>query len=141
MVKPQYNTYMKAKNTHTMSTNTSSTNSTVKTARKRRVDRNHIIYELRVNGGNYIGVTAKTESTVLKSVRARAAKHYYRAKKENKNWSLCIALRELSSKDEIEILVHEIVRGKAEAHKREVQLRRQINPTLNTDVRGDALTA
>jgi len=141
MVKPQYNTYMKAKNTHTMSTNTSSTNSTVKTARKKRVDRNHIIYELRVNGGNYIGVTAKTESTVLKSVRARAAKHYYRAKKENKNWSLCIALRELSSKDEIEILVHEIVRGKAEAHKREVQLRRQINPTLNTDVRGDSLTA
>ena len=62
MVKPQYNTHMKAKNTHTMSTNT-----TVKTARKRRVDRNHIIYELRVNGGNYIGVTAKTESTVLKS--------------------------------------------------------------------------
>ena len=118
-----------------------STNSTVKTARKRRVDRNHIIYELRVNGGNYIGVTAKTDSTVLKSVRARAAKHYYRAKKENKNWSLCIALRELSSKDEIEILVHEIVRGKAEAHKREVQLRRQINPTLNTDVRGDSLTA
>jgi len=141
MVKYLYNTYMKAKNTHTMSTNTSSTNSTVKTARKRRVDRNHIIYELRVNGGNYIGVTAKTESTVLKSVRARAAKHYYRAKKENKNWSLCIALRELTSKDEIEILVHEIVRGKAEAHKREVQLRRQINPTLNTDVRGDALTA
>ena len=141
MVKPQYNTYMEAKNTHTKATNTMSTNTTVKTARKRRVDRNHIIYELRVNGGNYIGVTAKTESTVLKSVRARAAKHYYRAKKENKNWSLCIALRELSSKDEIEILVHEIVRGKAEAHKREVQLRRQINPTLNTDVRGDALTA
>jgi len=136
MVKPQYNTHMEAKNTRTMSTN-----STVKTARKKRVDRNHIIYELRVNGGNYIGVTAKTESTVLKSVRARAAKHYYRAKKENKNWSLCIALRELTSKDEIEILVHEIVRGKAEAHKREVQLRRQINPTLNTDVRGDALTA
>ena len=138
MVKPQYNTYMKAKNTNTMS---STNNTTVKTARKRRVDRNHIIYELRVNGGNYIGVTAKTESTVLKSVRARAAKHYYRAKKEDKQWSLCIALRELTSKDEIEILVHEIVRGKAEAHRREVQLRRQINPTLNTDVRGDELTA
>lgn len=142
MVKYLYNTYMKAKNTHTM-LNTSSTNSntTVKTARKKRTDRNHIIYELRVNGGNYIGVTAKTESTVLKSVRARAAKHFYRAKKEDKQWSLCIALRELTSKDEIEILVHEIVRGKAEAHRREVQLRRQINPTLNTDIRGDALTA
>ena len=132
MVKPQYNTYMKAKNTNTMS---STNNTTVKTARKKRVDRNHIIYELRVNGGNYIGVTAKTESTVLKSVRARAAKHYYRAKKEDKQWSLCIALRELTSKDEIEILVHEIVRGKAEAHRREVQLRRQINPTLNTEDR------
>lgn len=142
MVKERYNTCMEAKNTHTMSnTNTNTTNSGVKTARKKRVDRNHIIYELRVNGGNYIGVTAKTESTVLKSVRARAAKHFYRAKKEDKQWSLCVALRELTSKDEIEILVHEIVRGKGEAHKREVQLRRQINPTLNTDIRGDALTA
>ena len=69
MVKERYNTCMEAKNTHTMSnTNTNTTNSGVKTARKKRVDRNHIIYELRVNGGNYIGVTAKTESTVLKSV-------------------------------------------------------------------------
>ncbi len=48
--------------------------------RAKRSDRNHIVYELRVPQGNYIGVTAKTESTVLKSVRARAAKHYYRAK-------------------------------------------------------------
>lgn len=105
--------------------------------RKKRTDRNHIIYELRVNGLNYIGVTAKTESTVLKSVRARAAKHFYRAKTETKNWLLCEALRQLNSKDEIEILVHEIIRGKAEAHKREVELRRELRPVLNTDVRGD----
>lgn len=109
--------------------------------RKRRSDRNHIIYELRVAGGNYIGVTAKTETTVLKSVRARAAKHFYRAKTENKAWTLCIALRQLNSKDDIEILVHEIVRGKAAAHKREVEIRRAVKPTLNTDVRGDAATA
>lgn len=107
------------------------------TTRKKRVDRNHIIYELRVAGGNYIGVTAKTESTVLKSVRARAAKHYYRARAETKNWLLCAALRELPSKDHIEIVVHEIVRGKAEAHRREVEIRRTVRPTLNTDVRGD----
>ena len=105
--------------------------------RKKRSDRNHIIYELRVAGGNYIGVTAKTESTVLKSVRARAAKHFYRAKTENKDWSLCVALRELNDKNEIEIAVHEIVRGKALAHKREVEIRRAVKPTLNTDVRGD----
>ena len=121
MVKPRYNTHMnKELNT-----------------RKRRVDRNHIIYELVVNGMNYIGVTAKTESTVLKSVRVRANKHFYRAKTEGKNWLLCEALRALNSKEEIEIRVHEIVRGKAAAHRREVEIRRAINPMLNTDIRGD----
>jgi hypothetical protein len=105
--------------------------------RKRRSDRNHIIYELVVSGQRYIGVTAKTETTVLKSVRARAAKHFYRAKTETKNWLLCEALRTLTCKEEIEIRVHEIVRGKAEAHKREVEIRRALRPELNTDVRGD----
>jgi len=108
-----------------------------KPLRKKRVDRTHIIYELRVAGGNYIGVTAKTESTINKSVLARAAKHFYRAKKENKAWALCQALRTLNSKEDIEVLVHETLRGKAQAHKREVELRRQLRPTLNTDTRGD----
>jgi hypothetical protein len=107
------------------------------TARKKRSDRNHIIYELRVNGLNYIGVTAKTETTINKSVKARAAKHFYRAKTETKNWLLCAELRKLNSKEEIEILVHEVVRGKAEAHKREVEIRRAVRPALNTDTRGD----
>ena len=107
------------------------------TIRKKRTDRNHIIYELRVAGGNYIGVTAKTETTINKSVLARAAKHYYRAKREAKDWALCHALRSLNDKSEIEVYVHEVIRGKAQAHKREVELRRLINPTLNTDTRGD----
>lgn len=105
--------------------------------RKKRSDRNHIIYELRVHGESYIGVTAKTESTVNKSVLARAAKHFYRAKKETKDWALCRALRELNDKSEIEVLVHEIIRGKRAAHRREVELRRALRPTLNTDTRGD----
>ena len=121
MVKPCYTTHMNLE----------------KPSRKKRTDRNHIIYELRVPAGNYIGVTAKTESTVLKSVRSRAAKHFYRAKKENKDWSLCIALRELDSKDDIEIVVHAIIRGKADAHKMEVAIRRNVKPNLNTDTRGD----
>ena len=106
-------------------------------ARAKRSDRNHIIYELVVAGENYIGVTAKTESTVLKSVRTRANKHWYRAKTETKNWLLCEALRQLTDKSEIEIRVHEIVRGKADAHRREVEIRRAVRPTLNTDTRGD----
>ena len=108
-----------------------------KPTRKKRVDRTHIIYELRVNGLNYIGVTAKTETTINKSVLARAAKHFYRAKTESKNWLLCEELRKLANKNEIEVLVHETIRGKAAAHKREVELRRIIKPVLNTDVRGD----
>lgn len=108
-----------------------------KNTRKKRADRNHIIYELRVAGGNYIGVTAKTESTINKSVLARAAKHFYRAKKETKDWLLCQALRTLNDKSEIEVLIHEVIRGKAEAHKREVEIRRRLCPTLNTDTRGD----
>jgi hypothetical protein len=105
--------------------------------RKKRADRNHIIYELVVNGENYIGVTAKTESTVGKSVLSRAAKHFYRAKTEGKAWALCVALRALSDKSEIECYIHEVIRGKAAAHRREVEIRRMINPTLNTDIRGD----
>jgi hypothetical protein len=110
---------------------------TKNTPRKKRTDRNHIIYELRVGQDNYIGVTAKTETTINKSVLARAAKHFYRAKTESKNWALCVALRSLTDKSEIEVYVHEVIRGKAAAHRREVELRRAINPTLNTDVRGD----
>ena len=107
------------------------------TIRKKRSDRNHIIYELRVNGLNYIGVTAKTEATINKSVLARAAKHFYRAKTESKNWLLCQELRKLTDKSEIEVYIHEVIRGKAAAHKREVELRRELRPALNTDIRGD----
>jgi hypothetical protein len=121
LVKPLYNQHMDTKNT----------------TRKKRIDRNHIIYELVVNGKNYIGVTAKTESTVNKSVLSRAAKHFYRAKTETKNWLLCAELRTLADKSEIEVYVHEVIRGKGAAHKREVELRRMIKPILNTDVRGD----
>ena len=61
------------------------------TSRKKRVDRNHVIYELNVLGLTYVGVTAKTETTALKSAKTRAAKHFYRAKTEGKDWLLCEA--------------------------------------------------
>jgi hypothetical protein len=105
--------------------------------RKKRIDRNHIVYELDVNGLTYVGVTAKTETTALKSARTRAAKHYYRAKTENKDWLLCAALRELNDKGEIGVRVLAVIRGKAAAHKEEVRLRRELEPALNTDTRGD----
>ena len=104
--------------------------------RAKRTDRNHIIYEIVTPIGSYIGVTAKTESTVLKSLRARAAKHYYRAKTETKNWLLCQYLRGLDSKGDIDIRAVEMIRGKTPAHTRERELIRQLKPALNTDTRG-----
>ena len=103
---------------------------------KPRTDRNHIIYEIITPQGSYIGVTAKTQTTVLKSLRARAAKHWYRAKTETKSWALCQYLRTLTDKSEIDIRMHEMVRGKADAHARERELIRLYNPALNTDKRG-----
>ena len=105
--------------------------------RAKRRDRNHIIYELNVNGLTYVGVTAKTESTALKSARTRANKHFYRAMKDGKDWLLCEALRSLACKEDIGVRVLGIVRGKAEAHTEEVRIRRELGPALNTDVRGD----
>ena len=104
--------------------------------RAKRSDRNHIIYTIVGPQGTYIGVTAKTESTVLKSIRARVAKHYYRAQKEDKAWRLCALLRTYASKDDIDVRVLEIVRGKREAHSRERELIRELKPYYNTDVRG-----
>ena len=103
---------------------------------KPRTDRNHIIYEIITPQGSYIGVTAKTQTTVLKSLRARAAKHWYRARTESKTWALCQYLRTLTDKSEIDIRMHEMVRGKALAHTRERELIRLYNPALNTDKRG-----
>ena len=104
--------------------------------RAKRSDRNHIIYTIVGPEGCYIGVTAKTESTVLKSVRARIAKHYYRAKTETKSWALCELLRGYESKEDIDVRVLEIVRGKSEAHAREREIIREQNPFYNTDKRG-----
>ena len=104
--------------------------------RAKRTDRNHIIYTIVGPEGSYIGVTAKTESTVIKSVRARVAKHYYRAQKEDKAWRLCALLRSYADKDLIDVRVLEIVRGKAAAHNRERELIRELNPVYNTDKRG-----
>ncbi len=104
--------------------------------RAKRNDRNHIIYQIVGPEGIYIGVTAKTESTVLKSVRARIAKHFYRAKTETKTWALCELLRGYESKDDIDVRVVEIVRGKAAAHAREREIIRELNPFYNTDKRG-----
>jgi hypothetical protein len=98
--------------------------------RKKRNDRTHIIYRLAVANMEYIGITAKTQSTVLKSVRLRFSKHGERARNENKPWPLYKAIRKYGI-DAFELEILETVRGKALAHTREVELIKIRNPKLN----------
>jgi len=105
-----------------------------KTTRKRRTDRTHIIYKIQSGTDFYIGVTAKTESTVLKSVRVRMNKHLYRSRTEDRSWALYEALRNRGPECFCYTIVA-VVRGKSEAHQLERALIRELRPNLNTDIR------
>ncbi len=105
-----------------------------KATRKKRSDRIHVIYVIRSGEDFYIGVTAKTESTVIKSLRVRINKHIYRSRSEDKSWALYEAIRERGTAA-FEYGILEVLRGKTAAHKRERELIRMHSPTLNTDVR------
>ena len=102
--------------------------------RKRRSDRNHIVYQISVGAKVYIGVTYVENASPSKSLARRWRKHVQRAMNENKDWSLCRAIRKYGP-DAFEVEIVEIVRGKEAAHQYERQLIREINPSLNTDRR------
>jgi hypothetical protein len=105
-----------------------------KNPRKKRQDRIHIIYRIESGSDFYIGVTAKTESTVLKSLRVRMNKHLYRSRSEEKSWRLYEALRQRGT-ESFRYGIVAVVRGKSQAHAQERTLIRELRPTLNTDVR------
>lgn len=101
-----------------------------KKTRKKRCDRLHAIYQIVINGQSYIGITAKTQSTIQKSVKVRFSKHAERARNEMKPWPLYSALREYGI-ETAELSILEIVRGKANAHSRECALIKTLKPSLN----------
>ena len=105
-----------------------------KITRKRRSDRNQVIYYIQdvVTLEYYIGLTAMEFSgNVRKTLNRRMQKHMQRALTENKNWGLSRALRERGAERFVYGVI-EVVRGKRPAHARETELINTLQPSLNT---------
>lgn len=98
--------------------------------RKKRCDRNYVLYRLSALGESYIGLTVATGRAFRKSVKLRLQKHMSRAKCENKDWTLYAFLRDNEVKLKYEVV--EVVRGRKAAYQRERELIREFAPTLNT---------
>jgi hypothetical protein len=100
--------------------------------RKTRSDRKHAIYVITnvITAEQYIGVTV-CSGNLRKALKVRIQKHVRRALTENKEWALCVSIREHGVGAFTYGLV-ETVRGKAEAHARERELTRLHAPVLNT---------
>ena len=96
--------------------------------RKKRSDRNYILYQLTVDEQTYIGLTVAIGRAFLRSVKVRVQKHISRAMVEDKDWTLCEALR---NADHIQYSVIEVVRGRKNAYQRERELIAQYSPKLN----------
>ena len=99
--------------------------------RKKRTDRNHLIYRLTCveTKKSYIGITVMRGRAVNKTLAIRFQQHCYRAESQDKDWKLCVALR--SDCNWITEAL-ETVRGKKEAHARERELIAKHKPKLNT---------
>jgi hypothetical protein len=105
-----------------------------KNVRKRRTDRNQVIYYIQdvETLEYYIGLTALSfRGNVFRTLRRRMQKHMQRALAENKNWGLSRALCERGA-ERFVFGVIEVVRGKRPAHARETELINTMQPALNT---------
>lgn len=96
---------------------------------KKRCDRNHVIYRMIIGSQTYIGLTVVNGRAVTKAVKLRVQKHISRAMVEDKDWSICDAIRVA---DVVEYEVLEVIRGRKPAHQRERELITEYQPSLNT---------
>ena len=104
--------------------------------RKFRSDRNHLIYQITCEPTKqtYIGVCIVRKSARVKSLKQRWNEHIRAATVAMKDWNMSKAIREHGS-DAFNKTVLEVVRGKANAYKREAQLINLHRPELNTKMK------
>jgi len=106
--------------------------------RKRRSDRNHVIYMIKntITQELYVGITVLSfRGNAQRTVDRRVQKHVQRAFAENKMWALCESFRKYDPENH-EYWIHGVVRGKKAAHAQEVALIDSLVPTLNTFKKG-----
>jgi len=101
--------------------------------RKRRNDRNHIIYQLTApNGDRYVGITFARGRAYKRSTAIRFRAHVRNANEYSLENLLSYSIREHGAENfKKEIL--EIVRGKQNAHDRERELIAVFRPELNME--------
>jgi hypothetical protein len=101
--------------------------------RRRRSDRNFILYQLKntKTGDIYIGISAVLGRAVQKTLRRRFAKHVSKAMCAGKAWTLHKSIR----KHPVEVwepTIVDIVRGKRAAFRLERETIRALSPNLNS---------
>lgn len=105
-------------------------------SRKKRTDRNHIIYQVTcmVTEESYVGLTVCTHGTTQKGVKyaaeRRFQKHACRATSERADLPLCKAIRK-HGKEAFKVEALWIVRGKEAAHAVEREVVAELKPVLN----------
>lgn len=105
-------------------------------ARKRRNDRNHVIYQITApNGDRYIGITFVRGRAFKRSAKIRWEAHARNALDYGRDNLLSLSIREHGVENfNREIL--EVVRGKKATHERERELIAEIRPELNMEGMG-----
>ena len=105
-------------------------------ARKRRNDRNHVIYQITApNGDRYIGITFSRGRAFKRSAKIRWEAHVRNAMDYGRMNLLSLSIREHGVKNfKREVL--EVVRGKQNAHDRERELIKTLEPELNMEGMG-----
>jgi hypothetical protein len=81
-----------------------------------------------VGDQSYIGLTVANGRAFGKAVKLRVQKHISRAMIEDKDWTICEALR---GAEVVEYEVLEVIRGRKPAHQRERELIAEYEPELN----------
>jgi len=105
--------------------------------RRTRSDRSHVVYRLThpPSGGTYVGLTALLAGSAGRSVRKRWLQHLWHARVGGRQGPLADLIRSHGD-DPWLVQVVGVVRGKAAAHRMELDLVRAERPSLNTEGTG-----